>query len=43
MIKKNAFDIESCFTNHLKLKGSETFQVEAVTLPDSAEDEPESE
>ena len=41
--KKNAFDIESCLTNHLKLKGSETFQVEAVTLPDSAEDEPESE
>ena len=39
---KNAFDIESCLTNHLKLKGSETFRVEAVTLPDSAEDKPES-
>ena len=41
--RKNAFDLESCLTNHLKLKGSEAFQLEAVTLPENAEDEPESE
>ena len=36
--KRNAFDIESYLKHHFKLKQNDVFQVEAVDLPDEAEE-----